>query len=457
MPRLIIVSNRVASPNELNNSPAGGLATTLQMALHKRQGIWFGWSGETNTENNAVQSIKKNGVEYTLINLTKTQIDKYYSGFSNQLLWPLCHYRLDLIKYDLSEFNSYIEVNRLFANKLLPLLKEDDIIWVNDYHLILLAGELRQLGCKNHIGFFLHIPFPCLDVFSAAPPYKQLLNGLCRYDLLGFQTTNDKDNFISCITKENLATQIETNKYQMGAHIFKCGVFPATIDSNRFYNLTKAEEKQKKWQHLINQLNDKCLIIGVDRLDYSKGITYRFKAFELLLEQEKRFIERIKFLQITPKSRSSVIDYQNIQQKVAEQTGKINGKFSTINWSPIGYINKNLQQSTLSLLYRQARVALVTPMRDGMNLVAKEYIASQDPDNPGVLILSKFAGAAEQLHNAIIINPYDPQETVDALTKAINMSREERIERWAPMKRYLDENPTEKWYNDFLNCLQQSE
>lgn len=442
MSRLIIVSNRVSYPTKRQNSSAGGLAITLQMALQKRGGFWFGWSGSTYEDFSPdTDQITNNNIDYVLLHLSSKQIKNYYYGFSNSVLWPLCHYRQDLIKYSHKDYNTYIEVNKLFATNLVPYLKKNDVIWVHDYHLIPLASELRKLGVQNPIGFFLHVPFPCYDIFCAAPPYKELLSSLCEYNLLGFQTKNDENNFLSCVNN----TKIKT------------GVFPATVDSKVFEKFSQMKLPKETWQHLAAQLKQHILTIGVDRLDYSKGIIHRLQIYEQFLAKHKNYAEKIKFLQITPKSRSDIDDYQKIQQEIAEQTGKINGRFSTLNWAPITYINKNIEQSTLSLLYRHAKIAMVTPMRDGMNLVAKEYIASQDPTDPGVLILSHFAGAAKHLDSALLINPLDTQDCVKALETAISMPLCERIERWQPMKKYIDEHNTEQWCNSFLNTLQHTQ
>lgn len=438
MSRLIIVSNRVSYPTKRQNSTSGGLAITLQRALQNTGGFWCGWSGSQADETEAsIQKLTNNNIDYLLLKLSKIQIKHYYYGFANSVLWPLCHYRPDLIKYKQEDYKGYLEVNKLFATTLKTFIKPDDIIWVHDYHLIALAHELRKIGIQNPLGFFLHIPFPNYDILSIVPPHKELLAYMSEYDLVGFQTKNDECNFLQCLTDKKPKT----------------GVFPATIDSKIFENYSQAKLANESWLQLAMQLKEQILTIGVDRLDYSKGIIDRLHIFEKFLENYKNYIGKIKFLQITPKSRSEIEDYQIIQQQVAEQTGKINGKFSTLNWAPISYINKNIEQATLSLIYNKAKIAMITPMRDGMNLVAKEYIAAQNPKNPGILILSKFAGAARELDSALIINPFDIEHCVQALRQAIIMPLEERIERWLPMKKHIDEHTTEQWCNSFLNCL----
>lgn len=438
MSRLIIVSNRVSYPSKRQNSTAGGLSVTLKRTLQKTGGIWFGWSGVCSEHNNnQIQNIVKDNINYLVTDLSKQDLQHYYYGFSNSVLWPLCHYRSDLINYKKQDYLGYKKVNKLFAEHLQNYIKPSDTLWIHDYHLIPIAKELRKLGFKNAIGFFLHVPFPCYDLLRTAPPYKELLDDLCVYDLLGFQTKLDESNFLNSLKNKKPKT----------------GVFPATIDSKIFEKFSKSLLPKASWKALANKLKTQILTIGVDRLDYAKGITNRLCIYENFLTNNKSYIEKIKFLQITPKSRSDILEYKAIQQEIALQIGKINGKFSTLTWAPLTYINKNIEQSTLSLLYKNAKIAMVTPIRDGMNLVAKEYIASQNPSDPGVLILSQFTGAAENLTNALLINPYDIEESSKALEQAIAMPLDERIARWQPMKNYIDQNNTEEWCNSFLNRL----
>lgn len=446
MSRLIIVSNRVASPNEREAASAGGLATALQHALSQRSGLWLGWSGKAVGDASMLKrrEIKTNNIDYILLDLTQEQVQNYYHGFSNRLLWPLCHYRLDLVKFEAEEFKSYIEVNRLFAENLLNLMREDDVIWVHDYHLLPLASELRQLGVKNPIGFFLHIPFPCPDIFVTAPPSRQLLQAMCSYDLLGFQSQNDLQNFKHALKAENIATEIDENKYRIFGHELKTGVFPASIDTAGFAKLAAEASDIELSQRLI---------IGVDRLDYSKGILERMQAYKLFLSQHTNLIEKVKFLQITPRSRTDLLAYKQLRQEVAKLAGNINGQYGTVQWAPMNYINKAIKQSELSAIYKSAIAALVTPLRDGMNLVAKEYVAAQHPEDPGVLIISRFAGAADSLTGALIVNPYDTQNVANALSTAISMNKEERIARWQPMQDYLLKHDASNWCENFLTQL----
>lgn len=446
MSRLIIVSNRVAAPTADDTPAAGGLAIALESALKNRGGFWLGWSGEI-AEDNALNSpryLKANNLEYILLDLTKKQINQYYYGFSNRLLWPLCHYRIDLMRYEEEDFKGYIKVNRLFASQLQRLLEPEDIVWVHDYHLMPLASELRQAGLQNALGFFMHTPFPCPDVFFTAPPCLELLQVMCAYDLLGFQSDNDLQNFKSCLLDSNIATEIAHNHYRGRGHEFKVGVFSASIDSAGFAKLASKS---------ITPKLDKRLIVGVDRLDYSKGLLEKMQAYKLFLKQHAGFSEKVKFLQITPRSRSDVPEYKCLHQEAAKLAGNINGQYGTINWTPINYINKALDHSLLSSIYRDASVGLVTPLRDGMNLVAKEYIAAQNPENPGVLILSCFAGAADELTGVLLVNPYDKQNVANAIATALTMPKDERYARWQPMQSYLLKYDAVKWCDSFLAQL----
>lgn len=455
MSRLIIVSNRVPLPNKNGHMPAGGLGTALHAALKKHGGIWFGWSGKEQTENAySLKSLNDENIHYVLLDLPKKDIRNYYDGFSNRVLWPLCHYRLDLIQYDQESLLSYLHVNRIFAEKLLPLLKNDDILWIHDYHLIPLASELRQRGVKNSIGFFHHIPWPSWDILSTLPIYEILLRGMTSYDLLGFQTKNDVENFAHALKQSALGMYHQGNLYSSAGFFFKADAFPIGIDADNFEPTPMGTEFEKALKHFCFNLQDKDLIIGVDRLDYSKGILQRLQAYEYFLSQNKALHGRVTFLQLTPKSRSNVPEYNAMQKQVAQLAGEINGNYGRIDWMPIVYINQNLPHEILTHLYRMAKVALITPLRDGMNLVAKEYLAAQDHENPGTLILSRFAGAACELKGALHINPYDKEAISNALIRAISMDIKERKMRFMPMIKHLKQHNVQEWVHNFLHSLQ---
>ncbi|WP_343315625.1 alpha,alpha-trehalose-phosphate synthase (UDP-forming) [Brucella sp. BE17] len=455
MGRLIVVSNRVPLPDKQGRAPAGGLAVALQAALNVRGGVWFGWSGKTLTEGQS-QKLEMRDVgpiSYALLSLSKKDIDEYYAGFANRMLWPLCHYRLDLIDYARKDMDGYFRVNRLFAQQLLPLIEPDDVIWVQDYHLIPLAEELRRCGLKNRIGFFLHIPWPPADILLTLPVHEAVMRGLTAYDVVGFQTENDVENFIGCLRREKIGEQIAPRQFEAFGHRFSVDSFGIGIETEVFARLAKKSQNSTSVKRMRESMSGRDLIIGVDRLDYSKGITDRLEAFEHFLKIDPANRGSLTFLQITPKSRSEVPEYKAMQRMVAELAGRINGANATIDWTPIRYINRSLNRDTLAGLYRLARIGLVTPLRDGMNLVAKEYVAAQNPEDPGVLVLSRFAGAAQELSGAVLVNPYDAESVAHAISRAIAMPLEERKERFSAMMDFLTENDVTRWCDRFLERL----
>lgn len=452
MSRLVVVSNRVPVPDKSGAAPAGGLAVALQAALEKRGGIWMGWSGESSGEREpGPLSLQDQGkITYALTDLTDKDVEEYYFGFANRVLWPICHYRLDLAEYGRKEMAGYFRVNRFFAQRLAPLLKPDDVIWVHDYHLIPLAAELRQMGVRNKIGFFLHIPWPPADVLATMPVHEEIMRGLAAYDLVGFQTDHDLENFASCLRREEMGDALGDGWFSAGDRKFKGGAFAIGIETAAFAEFATKAASHVMVKKARQSIEDRDLIIGVDRLDYSKGITQRIDAFERFVTSTPAHQRRVTYLQITPKSRSEVPEYEAMQRTVAEQAGRVNGALGTVDWVPIRYINKSVSRPILAGLYRLGRVGLVTPLRDGMNLVAKEYVAAQDPENPGVLVLSRFAGAARHLRGALLVNPYDIEGTANSLGRALNMPLEERRERWKRMMDYLLVHDVSRWCDDFL-------
>ncbi len=460
MGRLIVVSNRVPlpdkqGPDKQGKAPAGGLAVALQAALNVRGGVWFGWSGKSLDAGQSQQlEMREDGlIRYALLSLQKKDIDEYYAGFANRMLWPLCHYRLDLIDYARKDMNGYFRVNRLFAQQLLPLIEPDDVIWVQDYHLIPLAQELRRCGVKNRIGFFHHIPWPPADILLTLPVHEAVMRGLTAYDVVGFQTENDVENFIGCLKREKIGQQVAPRHFEAFGHSFRVDSFGIGIETEIFASLAAKSENSTSVRRMRDSMGGRDLIIGVDRLDYSKGITNRLEAFEHFLKIDPANRDRVTFLQITPKSRSEVPEYKDMQRMVAEFAGRINGANATIDWTPIRYINRSLNRDNLAGLYRFARIGLVTPLRDGMNLVAKEYVAAQNPDNPGVLVLSRFAGAAQELDVAVLVNPYDAEAVAHAISRALAMSLEERKERFSSMMAFLKTNDVNHWCDRFLARL----
>ncbi len=452
-PRLVVVSNRVPSTKD-GTASAGGLAVALEGALRSHGGLWFGWSGKTvDRAPDPPEIVQSGNITFAVMDLPKRDFDLYYGGFANRALWPICHYRLDLMQIDRNHTEGYFRVNRAFAQALAPLLRPDDVIWIHDYHFIPLAAELRALGFRNRMGFFLHIPWPPSDIASALPAYCDLLQGLASYDVVGFHTPQDADNFRGCLIREKIGQPIEGGSYKVGDHRFQIGVFPVGIDHAAFSETARAAQQNPLVRRMRSSMGDRALIIGVDRLDYSKGIRERIEAFSCFIRSNPGFRNRVTYLQVTPKSRSEVPEYKRMQHEIAEHAGWTNGNLGEVDWTPIRYVNRSVGHRALAGLYRMARVGLVTPLRDGMNLVAKEYVAAQDGNDPGVLILSRFAGAAYELEEAILVNPYDTEGTAAAIARALNMSLQERRDRWSAMMARLQANGVDDWCRNFLNAL----
>jgi trehalose 6-phosphate synthase len=452
--RLVVVSNRVPAPGK-GKAQAGGLAVALQAALAARGGMWMGWSGTSSgaREPGKLSFHEDGKITYALTDLSRKDIDEYYAGFANSTLWPLCHYRLDLTDYARKDMAGYFRVNRFFAHQLAPHLQPDDLIWAHDYHLIPLAAELRNMGVKNRIGFFMHIPWPPPDVFFALPVHATILRGLTAYDIVGFQTQFDADNFGACLEREGIGSSLGDGWYEVNGRRFLVGVFPIGIDTAGFARSARDAERNASVRKITRSLEERDVIIGVDRLDYSKGIPQRIQAFERFIKDNPAHHGRATLLQITPKSRSDVPHYLAMQREVAELAGRVNGELATLEWTPIRYVNSSIGHAILAGLYRIARVGLVTPMRDGMNLVAKEYVAAQRPENPGVLVLSRFAGAAREMDGAILVNPYDTEAVSQAIAQALAMPLEARRERFDSMIARLQRHDIADWCASFLATL----
>jgi trehalose 6-phosphate synthase len=456
MSRLIIVSNRVAPISE-GEPAAGGLAIGVYDALRETGGMWFGWSGDVVASGAPQIKLEERGpVTFATIGLARRDYDQYYRGFSNATLWPAFHYRADLIQYDRHEFEGYCRVNMWLAQQLVPLLHEDDVIWVHDYHLIPFAQALRAAGVKNRIGFFLHIPFPAAQVLVNVPPHRALVEALCAFDLLGFQTATDLRAFCDYIEHEaggsvegdGRPVTVRAFGRTLGAAAYPIGVYPDEIAA-----LAQAGQSGKAVRTLAASLRGRQLVMSVDRLDYSKGLVERFRAFEKLLEQETAYRNHVSFLQIAPSTRADLRAYQDIRVQLEAESGRINGRFAELDWAPILYIHRQYERQLLAALYRLARVGYVTPLRDGMNLVAKEYVSAQDPEDPGVLVLSRFAGAAQELTGALIVNPIDIGGMADALSQALSMPLAERRARYSDMIAQLRENNVSVWRDHFLTDL----
>ncbi len=453
--RLVVVSNRVPIPAGADSPSAGGLAVALDAALKQRGGLWFGWSGGTSdaAEPDPVQVHDFGRVTYAVSDLSRRDFDDYYRGFSNRALWPVCHYRLDLTGFVRRNTAGYFRANEFFARRLASLLKPDDVVWVHDYHFIPLASYLREMGFTNRIGFFLHIPWPPCDVASVLPAYDLLLRGFAAYDLVGFQTPLDAQNFVTGLRSQGVGRALGGGMCDAYGRQFRVAAFPIGIDAQGFRAQAERSETNALVRRTKASLEGKDLIIGVDRLDYSKGLCERVEAFSCFLEANPTMRGHVTLLQITPKTRSEVPEYLEMQRQVAELIGSTNGKYGDLDWTPIRYTNRAIAHSALTGLYRIARVGLVTPLRDGMNLVAKEYVAAQRRGNPGVLVLSRFAGAAQELDSALLVNPYDTDAVATALVRALGMPLDERKERWAAMMARIEENTVDHWCTTFVDAL----
>ncbi|MBW8813525.1 MAG: alpha,alpha-trehalose-phosphate synthase (UDP-forming) [Caulobacterales bacterium] len=458
MSRLIVVSNRVSPPSGAGEESVGGLAMALSAALREYSGVWFGWSGRTTPEFTGRLHIEKvGGVTAATVDLEEIDLEEYYNGYANKTLWPLFHYRVDIAAFDRAFDQGYRRVNRRFAETLAPLIQPDDIIWVHDYHLIPLARELRSLGVKNRIGFFLHIPWPAHQVFISLPRHRQLVESMFDYDLVGFQTAEYQQAFEEYVLNEAAGAVVREGQLSAFGRTLDVGAFPIGIDAPEFAEMLKTGRARRMRDLMTACTVFRHLIVGVDRLDYAKGLEERFLGFEHFLQQNPDLRREVLMLQIAPASREAVEAYQEIRGRLDALSGRINGEFADVDWAPFRYVNKTYRRDELAGIYGAARVGLVTPLRDGMNLVAKEFVAAQNPDDPGVLILSRFAGAARQMREALLVNPNSAEEVADALRRALNMDRAERIRRWRALFDNVQREDVAAWRDAFVRALRGAE
>jgi trehalose 6-phosphate synthase len=453
--RLVVVSNRVAPITE-GEPTAGGLAAGVMDALKVKGGIWFGWSGNTVAgEPSPASEHRLGGVTLHTIDLPKKEYDDYYNGFANGTLWPVLHYRPILATFEASEFAGYRRVNERFARALAELIQPYDLIWCHDYHLFCLAEALRALGLTNRIGLFLHTPFPAPQVLMSVPAYAELIRSLCEYDLIGFQTATDEKAFRDIVVEDAGGVAVGKHGVRACGRMVRTGVYPigVHVDEVRAAAVAPANAAIANTR-MMATLGGGQLVISVDRLDYSKGLRQRFRSFERFLEEFPERRGMTTFLQIAPPSRTDIATYKTLRTELEAEAGRINGRFADLDWTPLRYINRGFARSLLMPLYASARVGLVTPLRDGMNLVAKEYVAAQDPDDPGMLVLSQFAGAARELDAAIVVNPFDSQGVARAIDQALAMSLAERQERHAAMMAVMRRNNLDRWRERFTRELQ---
>ena len=456
MSRLVVVSNRIADPRK---TAAGGLAVALGEVLNSTGGLWFGWSGKIvdASEDDEVHLQQAGPVKLAMVDLSQADHDAFYLGYSNGVLWPVFHYRLDLADFDAGYITGYRRVNQLFARKLLPFLRPDDVIWVHDYHLIPLAAELRALGCQQRIGFFLHIPLPPPLILAAIPGHDWLIRALFAYDVVGFQSKSDLDHFAGYVQDEAHAQPMEDHRWRAFGRTVQAGAFPIGIDVEEFTQLANGPEAVEMYQRTKREYYRRKLLVGVDRLDYSKGLPQRMRAFREFLTKNPDLRASATLIQIASPSRENVSAYTDLLHELESLCGSINGNFGELDWMPVRYIHRTVARARLPGLYRASRVALVTPLRDGMNLVAKEYVAAQDPEDPGVLVLSRFAGAAEQLKEALLVNPYDTEGTAGAIQLAMQMPLEERRIRHQALMRTVRQYDVHWWCDTFLQALDQAQ
>ncbi len=438
MARLVIVSNRVPTPKG-GGTQAGGLAVAMKEVTGRRDVLWFGWSGETAETPGPPLTVVSGQRSIVTTDLTPDEERLYYTGYSNGTLWPLLHYRSGIFEFRRAEEEAWRSVNQRFATLLVPLLRPDDVVWVHDFHLIPLMRLLRTHGCTQRIGFYLHVPFPPPALFAALPRGAALLEDLAAADLIGVQTEQDAAHLTAALAGQGLSAQI--------------GAFPVGIDTQRFARDAAATVGKKDMTRLLASLAGRGLILGVDRLDYSKGLPHRLRGYASLLRRFPQHCGKVSFLQAAPVSRGAVAQYRMLRRELDELVGRINGEHAEFDWIPLRWLTRPLPRGVLAGFLRLARVGLVTPLRDGMNLVAKEFVAAQDPDDPGVLVLSRFAGAAAELSGALQVNPHDPEDMTEALHAALTMPLAERRARWRQDWNTLSASPGGAWARAFLQRL----
>ncbi|MGN4074781.1 alpha,alpha-trehalose-phosphate synthase (UDP-forming), partial [Burkholderia gladioli] len=355
MSRLIVVSNRVAAGQDTRPS-AGGLAVGVLDALRQSGGVWFGWNGEIVGEAGEPVIEREGNVTYATVGLARRDYDQYYRGFSNATLWPVFHYRMDLARFDRQEYEGYLRVNRTLAKQLSKLVEPDDIIWVHDYHLLPFAHALRELGVRNPIGFFLHIPFPAPEVLRTVPPHDELVRFMAAYDVVGFQTESDKQSFVDYLERRGIGSASEDGVLHVHGRVVKVGAYPIGVYPDAIAEAAVQHAQRKPVAALRDAIRDRKLVMSVDRLDYSKGLVERFQAFERLLSNASGWQGRVSFVQVAPPTRSDVQTYQRIRQTLEGEAGRINGRFAQLDWTPIQYLNRKYERNLLMALFRHAHV-----------------------------------------------------------------------------------------------------
>jgi trehalose 6-phosphate synthase len=453
--KLVVVSNRVARGNA-NEPMTGGLAAALLPVVEKSGAIWVGSSGRVRdgAQKEPFAEIEALGAgALAMLDLPAAHYGGYYEGFANSALWPALHSRADLISASQDDYLSYREVNAFMARALLRFKKPDAAFWIQDYHFLALGAELRDLGVTQPVGFFLHTPWPARAVIEGVPHHRELIEAMLAYDLIGFQTQDDCANFLGYLSS---CLGLESDDGVVTSHYGKSriAVFPIGIDAEKFAMQAAKAVSHPDVSRLRRSLNGEKLAIGVDRLDYSKGLVNRINAFDRMWTLQPTLARTVSLLQIATPSRGAIEAYGNLQNELAKLVSDVNGRHGEVDWTPIRYLNKGFSQTVLAGLYRTAQVGVVTPLHDGMNLVAKEYVAAQNPADPGVLVLSKFAGAANELDTALLVNPHDIDGMARSIAMALSMSLSERRLRWEAMMEKLRSSTIQQWFANFVDALQ---
>ncbi len=470
MSKTIIVSNRLPvqlriAEGKIEAIPSvGGLATGMKSVHSGGESLWIGWSGLTKEE---IPDALEGDIDEALakhdcskVPLTREQIKGFYFGFSNRTIWPLYHYFMEYTEFEWDFWKTYVEVNQKFADAILAETGEDDVVWVHDYQLMLVPQMLRKARPGLSIGFFLHIPFPSYEIFRTMPWRHEVLEGLLGSDLVGFHTYDYERHFLSSV-RRLLGLEVSFNEIQLEQRVVKVDSFPMGIDYKKFHDAAVRHNQippgeESDLQRRINEHKASApgtkLFLSIDRLDYSKGIAKRLKAYEYFLQKYPEYKERVRLIILAVPSRSNVPQYKRLKREIDELVGRINGELSTVSWTPIWYFYRSLDFESLIDLYTSCDIAWLTPIRDGMNLVAKEYIATRT-DQTGVLLLSEMAGSANEMHESLLINPNNFEQIADSLHQAITMPLEEQVERNAPMQKRLERYNVEQWAQDFMESL----
>ena len=457
--RVVVVSNRTpsastpSSEEERRNLPVGGLVSCLRPFLETRGGIWMGWDGDSDGQGDTAPTAitEVEGIRLASVSLSRDEIERFYNIFSNRTLWPILHGFPDKATISHDSYRVYRSVNQKYAASLIDLLRPGDQVWVHDFHLFPLGRELRKLGWTGRIGFFLHVPFPSSEIFGILPWARKLLTLLFDYDLVGLQTPKYLRNLQEAFGDELGAVIVRDTVHHQGRTL-KVGSFPVGADAQAFREMAVSEVPTPVSRSLEDFPKDRQLLLGVDRLDYTKGIVQRMQAIERLLDDHPELRGHVTLIQISAPSRVNIPEYAQERERYDSLVGKINGRFGDAHWMPIHPLHRPYSQQDLAHLYREADACLVTPLRDGMNLVAKEFVASQTSD-PGVLVLSRFCGAAESMQDALMVNPYDSQQTASAIYRALTMPRPERQRRWEALFEDVSSHTARDWCYSFLSAL----